>query len=220
MKKYPGLTAQPWHDPQQFAIVRDLERNAAQIIAEARSIDPAAFLDEPENIKRSGRWGVFYLVEHGSAKEHNCHVCPITSNILANQSTVAEMCGMVYFSILEPGTHVAPHKGPTNMRLRCHFGIEIPDGCGLRVNGETVGWESGRCLVFEDSFEHEVWNTSEKRRTILVIDIWHPDLSQEEVELLDGLQRYAAGHRRRLSNYRSQPNEKHACTQAVERVNV
>jgi len=49
--------------------------------------------------------------------------------------------------------------------------------------------------VFDDSFEHEAWNLSDRRRTVLIVDVWHPDLSDDEVLLLDGLQRYAFGQR-------------------------
>ena len=36
-------------------------------------------------------------------------------------------------------------------------------------------------IVFDDSFEHEAANLSEKEeRVILLIDIWHPDIFEEE----------------------------------------
>jgi hypothetical protein len=38
--------------------------------------------------------------------------------------------------------------------------------------------------VFEDSFEHEVWNRSDSRRIILIADLWHPDLTDIEVRAL------------------------------------
>jgi aspartyl/asparaginyl beta-hydroxylase (cupin superfamily) len=45
-------------------------------------------------------------------------------------------------------------------------------------------------VVFDDSFWHEVWNESDRRRLVLILDLWHPDLSDDEVSLLSGLQRY------------------------------
>jgi aspartate beta-hydroxylase len=35
-------------------------------------------------------------------------------------------------------------------------------------------------LVFDDSFEHEVWNESTERRLVLLFDIFHPDLTDVE----------------------------------------
>jgi aspartyl/asparaginyl beta-hydroxylase (cupin superfamily) len=215
MNIYPGLTAQPWYDPGRFAIVRDLEENATQIIAEAHTIDGTSFQDEGENIGRMGRWSIFFLFERGRKNEENCRVCPTTTAIVEAHRTVTTLAGMIYFSCLDPNTHVASHKGPTNMRLRCHFGVEIPDQCGIRVNGVAATWKSGQCIVFDDSFAHEVWNSSHQRRTILVVDVWHPDLSEDEVQMLDGLQRYAVGQRLRLSNYRAQDYQTRA-QQAAE----
>ncbi|CAM9788851.1 unnamed protein product, partial [Discosporangium mesarthrocarpum] len=37
----------------------------------------------------------------------------------------------------------------------------------------------GKCLLFDDCFEHEVWNHSNKERVILLFDLWHPELDDE-----------------------------------------
>jgi hypothetical protein len=47
----------------------------------------------------------------------------------------------------------------------------------------------------------EAWNLSDQQRTILIVDVWHPDLGDDEVLLLDGLQRYAVGQRLTRTNY-------------------
>jgi len=89
--------------------------------------------------------------------------------------------------------HIEPHLGPTNMRLRCHLGINIPDGdCGLTVGGETRHWREGECLVFDDSLLHESWNRTGQARVVLVVDLWHPDLTPAEIAYLEGLHRFAA----------------------------
>jgi aspartyl/asparaginyl beta-hydroxylase (cupin superfamily) len=76
------------------------------------------------------------------------------------------------------------------MRVRAHLGIDIPPACGIRVGGVTATWQTGKCIVFDDSFPHEVWNDGERDRIVLVVDLWHPDLSDDEVRLLDGFQHY------------------------------
>ncbi len=70
----------------------------------------------------------------------------------------------------------------------------MPDGCGVRVGGVSGAWREGRCIVFDDSFRHDVWNDSDRRRVVLVLDLWHPDLSEDEVALLAGLHRYGAAN--------------------------
>jgi aspartate beta-hydroxylase len=193
LRHYPDLIARPWHQPQEFALVRDLERNAPRIVAEAGGIKGQDYTDEIEKIGRSGRWTVFPLYERGARNERNCKVCPAATKIVEAHPNVAIMAGKVYFSCLDPHTRVAAHKGPTNMRVRCHFGIDTPVDCGIRVGTVTKRWTPGRCIVFEDSFEHEVWNLSGCRRVVLVVDLWHPDLSEDEIRLIDGLLRYAFG---------------------------
>ncbi len=50
----------------------------------------------------------------------------------------------------------------------------------MRVGNETRMWQEGRCLIFDDSWEHEVWNDSNSDRVVLLVNFWHPDLPQEK----------------------------------------
>ena len=199
---YPGLRAQPWHDPREFPVVADLERHAAAIASEARAFDPARFQDEAEGIGRRGRWGVLFLLEMGRRNGEHLAQCPTLAGILERHRTLTTHAGLMYFSCLDPRSRVAPHRGPTNVRLRCHLGLEVPEaGCGIRVGGIAGAWQDGRCIVFDDSFEHDVWNDSDRRRVVLVIDLWHPDLSEDEVALLAGLHRYGAANESSAHRY-------------------
>ena len=182
-RMYPGLTARPWHDPQRFALATALETAADAIAAELSALT-TQFIDEAEDIAREGRWSVAFLSKPGVECDDIRAMCPATTAVLDAHASEMPLAGAAYFSCLDPGTRVAPHRGPTNTRLRCHLGLEVPDHCGLRVGGIEGAWERGRCIVFDDSFVHEVWNLSDRRRVVLIVDVWHPDLSQEEVALL------------------------------------
>ena len=81
-------------------------------------------------------------------------------------------------------SHLRPHCSVDNLRVRCHLALGVPFGCCIRVAQETRNWEDGSALLFEDSFEHEVWNRSDQRRGILILDFWHPDLTPPEIEAL------------------------------------
>ena len=35
-------------------------------------------------------------------------------------------------------------------------------------------------LIFDDSFEHEVWHEGADDRVVLICDMWHPDLDLHE----------------------------------------
>jgi aspartyl/asparaginyl beta-hydroxylase (cupin superfamily) len=57
----------------------------------------------------------------------------------------------------------------------------------LRVGNETRPWIQDQCLIFDDTIEHEAWNTSGEVRVVLLLDIWRPELSVEERELVAAL---------------------------------
>ena len=69
------------------------------------------------------------------------------------------------------------------LRLRIHLGLKIPRGeCGIEIGGNQLSWSEGEVLIIDDSFEHFVWNDSREERTIFILDIPHPDLTDLERE--------------------------------------
>ena len=48
------------------------------------------------------------------------------------------------------------------------------------MGGEPRAWREGDALLFDDSFEHEVWNNSSSPRLVFILDAWHPDLDTDE----------------------------------------
>lgn len=62
-----------------------------------------------------------------------------TSNIIETPDTIMIMnIFQVKFSVMHPGTHIWPHTGPTNCRLRAHLGLVIPESVAIRV-AKTTG---------------------------------------------------------------------------------
>jgi len=202
MSFFPGLRTKPWYDPRSFPIVRALERAHEKISREILALEPSGFHRESERVRRTGNWNVFFLYEPGRKLLGNCSRCPVTARIIENYDPVPQLAGMAYISKMSPGTHIHAHQGPTNLRLRCHLGIRIPEGdCGLRVDKETRRWEKGKCIVFDDSYQHEVWNHTEEPRTVLIVDLWHPGLTRKEVAFLKGLHRFGFFHATNLHDY-------------------
>ena len=90
----------------------------------------------------------------------------------------------VELSMMSPGTHVRRHCGPVNHKWRLHLALVVPEPEGsarLRVGSETLLWQEGKILLFDDSYEHEVWNDGETPRAVLIIDLWHPEVVDESV---------------------------------------
>jgi aspartate beta-hydroxylase len=199
---YPDLPSRPWYDPDDFGLVGYLQANYDAIREEILALDGARFHRESEPISRTGDWDVAFFYERGRRHDDACAACPVTARGIETYATVRTMAGLTYVSRLRGSTHISPHRGPTNLRLRCHLGIAVPEGdCAIRVGDQTRRWQEGRCLVFDDHFEHEAWNHTRQDRIVLIVDMWHPGLSATEVRLLETLHGYTNFHARRLSRY-------------------
>jgi aspartate beta-hydroxylase len=199
---YPDLASRPWHDPGEFPLVAELEARFAEIRAEVLALDDTRFQRESERIGRTGDWDVVFLYDRGRRHDAACAACPVTARAIEVNRTVRTVAGLVYISRMRPGTRISAHRGPTNLRLRCHLAVAVPEGdCAIRVGAQTERWREGECLVFDDSYDHDAWNHTNEDRIVLIVDLWHPGLSDVEVRLLEGLHAYAYRHARRLSRY-------------------
>jgi aspartyl/asparaginyl beta-hydroxylase (cupin superfamily) len=178
----PDLEAAPFHDPARFPWIRDLEAAYPKIRAE---LD--ALIEERTQLLKvskgrhdevvDGSWGSFGLYVHGRpVPEHHAR-CPETVRAL---DAVPERVGLASFMALAPNTHVLPHYGTSNMKLRVHLGLRVPKACAMRIGDQIRVWEEGKALVLDDSFQHEVWNAGTTARYILLLDFLHPDLRPEE----------------------------------------
>ncbi|XP_049637574.1 aspartyl/asparaginyl beta-hydroxylase [Suncus etruscus] len=183
-----GLKAQPWWTPKETGyteLVKSLERNWKLIRDEGLAVMDQAkglFLPEDENLREKGDWSQFTLWQQGRKNENSCKGAPKTCSLLDKFSeTTGCRRGQIKYSVMHPGTHVWPHTGPTNCRLRMHLGLVIPkEGCKIRCANETKIWEEGKVLIFDDSFEHEVWQDATSFRLIFIVDVWHPELTAQQ----------------------------------------
>ena len=82
-----------------------------------------------------------------------------------------------FFSILAPGKHIPPHRGPYKGLLRCHLALTVPepaDNCWIKVGDQTASWQEGRCMVFDDTYVHQVQNNTDGTRVVLFLDVIRP----------------------------------------------
>ncbi len=133
------------------------------------------------------QWTAYHLWRHGERQDDACARCPATAAALNAISARPEIPGRTpnaFFSLLRPRTRIPPHNGVTNTRVTVHLPLIVPDGCAIRVGGETRGWTVGEALAFDDTIEHEAWNDSDELRVVLIFDAWNPHLSPAERALL------------------------------------
>jgi beta-hydroxylase len=158
-------------DCRQFPFTEALEANWEVIRREVLNLSRGSFM--PFFNKGSlyeGKWDVFGLYAFGKKNAQKCALCPETTRVV---ETIPRMMTAA-FSWLEPGTHIKPHVGYTPAVLRCHLGLIVPDHCALRVGPEVRSWQEGKCMVFDDTTEHEAWNRSDAVRVVLLIDFMKP----------------------------------------------
>jgi len=143
-----------------------LERRDALPNFQDISTDQATITDDD-------RWKTYFLYGFGFRSDANCARCPETARL------VAAVPGMqtAMFSILAPGKHIPEHNGPYKGVIRYHLGIKVPqdaDRCRIRVDDTIVSWSEGASLIFDDTYEHEVWNDTDEERVVLFLDIVRP----------------------------------------------
>jgi aspartate beta-hydroxylase len=143
-------------------------------------------LDQWRELNHSRRWSAYFLWNDGRREVAHMARCPRTAEALAAtpQVDIPDRGPTAFFSILDARTHIPAHTGVTNTRLTVHLPLIVPPGCRFRVGGETREWRAGEAWVFDDTIEHEAWNDADVTRVILIFDIWNPQLTPLERDLV------------------------------------
>lgn len=163
-----------------------------------------------ENSSAMPQWEVLYLMNQGQWIDSNIKRCPQTYQLLQKIPSYDLMAGCmfgnIFFSVLYPGTQIDIHCGPTNVRHRLHFPLVVPQKKEskrtknhtdyskcipfLKVDDETLHWAEGEPFVFDDSLAHSAEypdSDDQSVRVVLVVDLWHKDLTKKERELVQNL---------------------------------
>ena len=192
----PGLPIAPVFPREALGFAEWYEAQTEVIAGEMRAVRDGGGVqpfhydvpdDQRGQLTAGGAWDAYFFYVDGERVDAHHAACPGVSAVLAGLPLdhVRDHGPEVCFSIMRPGAHILPHRGVTNARAVLHLGLDIPDGCALRLTEvEQLGWQAGRCFAFDDTYEHEAWNRSPATRTILLGDIWNPYLRAAEREAL------------------------------------
>lgn len=185
-------------DKSKFDWVPAIEENWQQIRGELDQVlrytndipDYQYLSDDAKGIAADDHWKSFFFYAYGVRIASNCERCPATAALLNR----IEGMKSGFFSILRPGTHLRPHRGHYAGVLRYHLGLIVPDveRCRIRVGDRVEHWEEGGSLIFDDTFEHEVWNDSDGLRVVLFVDFARP--LPYPLALLNNLMIWLVGH--------------------------
>ena len=182
----------PWLESVEAATDSIREELLAVLAADESGIEPYIAFEEGlplrqwKELNHSRRWGAYFLWNQGRKEAAHIARCPRTAEVLTSvpQVDIAGRGPTVFFSILEPRTKIPAHTGVTNTRVTVPLPLIVPPGCGFRVGGEVREWKVGTGWVFDDTIEHEAWNDSDAPRAILIFDVWNPELTPLERDLV------------------------------------
>ncbi|NIP39694.1 MAG: aspartyl/asparaginyl beta-hydroxylase domain-containing protein [Candidatus Dadabacteria bacterium] len=171
----------PVYDNSEFLWVKEVEdewltiRSELEDVMKHRTELPNFHDIMPgvDAITTDNNWKTYFLAGYGIESKENCKRCPETARILK------KIPGMktAFFSILSPNKHIPAHKGPFNGVLRYHLGLIVPqpkEKCRIRVDDQIHVWDEGQSIVFDDTYEHEVWNDTDGFRVVLFVDFVRP----------------------------------------------
>ncbi len=147
-------------------------------------------LSEAGTITTDNQWKTFFLLGLGMDCRKNQEQCPMTMRALKEIPNIQT----AFFSILSPNKHIPAHRGAFNGVLRYHLGLIVPEpkeACRIRIGTQICHWEEGKSLIFDDTYNHEVWNDTDGYRVVLFVDFVRPMRSPHD-QWVKGLLRLAA----------------------------
>jgi beta-hydroxylase len=168
-------------DASKFPWAMELEKNFDVIHRELQGIltmrEYIPFIHDvspyEQKISKGENWRTFFLMGFGYEAKQSWKRCPETMKVLRKIPKLRT----AFFSILGPNYHIPHHRGISKGLIRCHLGLVIPDQrdqCVMRVGDQICQWEVGRCFVFDDTNDHEVWNKTDQERIVLLVDVDRP----------------------------------------------
>jgi len=118
-------------------------------------------------------WKTFFLYGFGFKAKLGAEMCPQTAALME------QIPGMktAMYSILSPRKHILDHRGPYKGVLRYHLGLIVPqekEACRIRVGEDVRHWAEGESMIFDDTYNHEVWNDTDETRVVLFVDVLRP----------------------------------------------
>ena len=186
----PDLPLAPVFERNVLSFAEQYESATASIQAELKQLQsqskdfkPFQEGEEGKSLTEGGAWDAYFFYRHGKTYSDHLAQCPATAQALSQLPLVhiRDHAPEVCFSIMQPGTHILPHRGATNSRAVLHLGLDIPEHCRLNLPGiAELSWQEGKIFAFDDTYLHEAWNRSDKTRAVILADIWNPYLREEE----------------------------------------
>eukprot|EP00802_Teleaulax_amphioxeia_P014515 Tamp_14582.p1 GENE.Tamp_14582~~Tamp_14582.p1 ORF type:complete len:342 (+),score=101.35 Tamp_14582:140-1027(+) len=191
-----GLPCKTFHDAYAYEWAQQLRDKAAVIQDEFKrvAIEGSDDLDKKGNNvwataanatsaqSYGPDWKTLALMDRCVWDPINVNLFPETTKILRELEVP---CLEAFFARMQPKSKISAHSDYCNFALTAHLGLVIPEKeCWIKVGKDSREWRNGEMLMFDTSLLHEAANEAESVRYILMLRVWHPDLSPQEVEAI------------------------------------
>jgi aspartate beta-hydroxylase len=130
--------------------------------------------EQAEISANDGRdWRILVLKAYGTVLPRNHSRCPVLAKTVASVPDVLSAA----LSFLAPGKHVPEHRGPFRGVIRFYMGLSVPianDGhpaAVLTIDHHEHRIGDGECILWDDTFPHEVLNRGDRVRIALLLDV-------------------------------------------------
>lgn len=190
----PHLDRGPWFDKGEFTFAENLEKETVFIRNEVlkklrldQDAKPYVQRSGPERpawMKLAGSrdWSAVHFYNGMRKQAAALKRFPYTAKVLDKLPLFRIEGNPVeaMLAILKPGAKVPPHFGVSNARLRVYLPLVAAEGCKIKTGHDVHEIRSGKVMIFDDTFPTAEANESSEVRIVLVAEIWHPDLREEE----------------------------------------
>ena len=133
-------------------------------------------------------WRMFILKAYGVGVAENLARMPRLARLLGACPEVKSAA----VSFLAPHKHIPRHRGPFRGIMRFHLGLRMPkEATGrpatvMTIDGREHRIGDGECLLWDDTYPHEVANHADEPRVALLLDVWRPHMPLD-MEILSRL---------------------------------
>ncbi|MBT0584860.1 aspartyl/asparaginyl beta-hydroxylase domain-containing protein [Alteromonas oceanisediminis] len=187
----PDLTAQPFWPVELLSGLGTLADNlAASLLGHFEHSSTESYLTRFDNIPQQDDWQKLYTdwqsvqLMIGGEAQPILKTLPSTFSSFLDDPLIAQcppFAPEAFVSTLVPKAVIPPHYGLTNIKLTLHVALNVNPNASLTAGGQVFHWHDGcSAMVFDDSFLHSAKNEGEVPRSVLILDIWHPDLTLGE----------------------------------------
>lgn len=193
----PGLRVKSFWNVQDFPWTKKLQSRYEDIKQEFVTVtaDMDKLTQEGNNIWAGALtddaasygtgWKTLVLMNRGRWDPVNVGLFPQAAAAVRDSGCPAVE---VFFASMAPKSDVKLHSDFTNFLLTSHLAVDIPENgqnkCRLTIGDNTRQWINGEVMLFDTTIMHSAVNESDKTRYILMLRLWHPDLTKPEREAL------------------------------------